>query len=407
MIALPESFKDYNQNLLLQLFAEQFHSTYGVQCTEALHHNKKQTNYHIHLSYSERKVLETKEIKRATRNMFYDEKGKHVRTKKEILDDNGNIRPGCHIILKGEIYETSFFDSKESVFKNHSFLNDVKQMYTGLINQLVKNEAEKLSVFEMDGPYLATKKIGKNNPKEEEIRADNKARQEWNRTVDEALVVGISSDEIAEIKRDNISQSVKESIQTEGRKPGLLRLILKKAVAILLEKIQACRVPEKPELNLDMRVFRQMQNVRKQLYGIQKRIRGIDAQIQEKKQELDALTGLFGAFRLKEKKELMNAISNLITERAKQSSLLKETVSKAGYRSVDSFMRAFNRSHAVVEEYLKAQKDVENRNNSLQQISQEKQSVLEKLHKYDEEAKRSSSSSKRRKNELKNSIEME
>lgn len=65
-----------------------------------------------------------------------------MRTKKEILDDNGNIRPGCHIISKGEIYETSFFDSKESVFKSHSFLNDVKQMYTGLINQLVKNEAE-------------------------------------------------------------------------------------------------------------------------------------------------------------------------------------------------------------------------------------------------------------------------
>ena len=37
--------------------------------------------------YSERKVLEKKEIKRASRNMFYDEKGKHVRTKKKILDE--------------------------------------------------------------------------------------------------------------------------------------------------------------------------------------------------------------------------------------------------------------------------------------------------------------------------------
>lgn len=30
----------------------------------------------------------------ATRNMFYDEKGNHVRTKKEILDEEGNIRKG-------------------------------------------------------------------------------------------------------------------------------------------------------------------------------------------------------------------------------------------------------------------------------------------------------------------------
>lgn len=175
VIALPESFQEYDRNLLLQLFAEQFRSTYGVQCTAALHHNKKKTNYHIHLIYSERKVLEKKEIKRASRNMFYDEKGKHVRTKKEILDERGNIRPGCYIVPKGEIYEMTFFDSKEEIFKHSSFLKDVKQMYTDLMNQLVKDEAKKLSVFEPDGPYLATKKIGKNNPKAEEIQADNEA----------------------------------------------------------------------------------------------------------------------------------------------------------------------------------------------------------------------------------------
>ena len=61
IIALPESFQEYDRNLLLQLFAEQFRSTYGVQCTAALHHNKKKTNYHIHLIYSERKVLEKKD----------------------------------------------------------------------------------------------------------------------------------------------------------------------------------------------------------------------------------------------------------------------------------------------------------------------------------------------------------
>lgn len=407
VIALPESFQEYDRELLLQLFAEQFRSTYGVQCIAALHHNKKKTNYHIHLIYSERKVLEKKEIKRASRNMFYDEKGKHVRTKKEILDENGNVRQDCYIIPKGEIYEMSFFDSKEEIFKKHSFLNEVKQMYTDLINQLVKDEAEKLRVFDSDGPYLATKKIGKNNPKAEEIQADNEARQEWNRTVDEALVSGVVSEEIAEVKKENISLPVKESIQKEGQKPGLLRQILKKAIAVLTGKIRAVVASEKPELKVDMEVFRQMQNVRRKLLNIQKSIRGIDAQIQKMQNRLNELTGLAGTFRLKEKKELMNTISTLISERTKQGSLLKETVTKAGYRSVDSFMRAFNKSQMLVEEYLKMQDGVENKDASSLQMQQKKQSVLDKLHQYDEEAKRNKSSCKRREIVPKNGMEIE
>ena len=52
-------------------------------------------------------MLEEPIEKIATRNMFYDENGKHVRTKKEILDENGQIREGCKIIPKGEAYELS------------------------------------------------------------------------------------------------------------------------------------------------------------------------------------------------------------------------------------------------------------------------------------------------------------
>lgn len=339
--------------------------------------------------------------------MFYDEKGKHVRTKKEILDENGNVRQGCYIIPKGGIYEMSFFDSKEEIFKKHSFLNEVKQMYTDLMNQLVKDEAEKLSVFEPEGPYLATKKIGKNNPKAEEIQVDNEARQEWNRTVDEALVAGVASEEIAEVKKENISLPVKESIQKEGQKPGLLRQILKKAIAVLTGKIRAVVVPEKPELKVDMEVFRQMQGVRRKLFGLMKKIKGIDAEIIEKQRRLDELSGLSGAFHLKEKKELMNSISALITERTRQSSLLKETVNAAGYRSVDSFMRAFDKSHALVEEYLKIKDTDANKSSSSKQMQEKKQSVLEKLQKYDQEAKRSNSFGKRRKTVPKKGMEIE
>ena len=43
---------------------------YGVECSAALHHNKKMTNYHIHLVFSERKMLEHPEVKIATHSCF-------------------------------------------------------------------------------------------------------------------------------------------------------------------------------------------------------------------------------------------------------------------------------------------------------------------------------------------------
>ena len=67
---------------------------YGTECIAALHHNKRKTNYHIHLIFAERKLLDEPIIKIASRNMFYDENGKHVRTKKEILGEDGEIREG-------------------------------------------------------------------------------------------------------------------------------------------------------------------------------------------------------------------------------------------------------------------------------------------------------------------------
>ena len=148
IIALPESFVQYRAGDVVRLSTETFHKRYGVECSAALHHNKTKTNYHIHLVFSERKMLEQPEVKIATRNMFYDEQGKHRRTKKEILDEQGNIRAGCSIIPKGEVYESHIFTKKEEWFKNKAFTKEVKELFTDTINRYVKEESEKLSVFQ-------------------------------------------------------------------------------------------------------------------------------------------------------------------------------------------------------------------------------------------------------------------
>lgn len=64
--------------------------------------------------------------------------------------------------------------------------------------------------------YLPTKKIGKHNPREGEIKADNAARQEWNRTADMALISGIDKTKILEIKQAEIHDKISNSIRKSG-----------------------------------------------------------------------------------------------------------------------------------------------------------------------------------------------
>lgn len=119
-----------------------------MECVSALHHNKRKTNYHIHLIFSEWKLLPEPIEKTAARNMFYDEQGRHVRTKKEILDINGEIRKGCRIVKKSEVYERNIFTAKNKLFKQENFVDEVKHFYTDLINLLVKDDKEKLHIFD-------------------------------------------------------------------------------------------------------------------------------------------------------------------------------------------------------------------------------------------------------------------
>ena len=233
---------EYPADRLLKLFTEHFKQNYGTECIAALHYNKRKTNYHIHLIFAERRLLDEQIIKTASRNMFYDEKGKHVRTKKEILGEDGEIREGCHIVKKGEIYEKKLFTVKDERFKSNSFLDELKSSYIDLINLYVKNENQKLQVFQRGSVYLATKKIGKRNPKAQEIEADNRKRQEWNRAVDMALISGISEPQIMEVKQKRISEPIKSAISRKGRKPNLFAKVVTMAIEALELMIESVLV---------------------------------------------------------------------------------------------------------------------------------------------------------------------
>ena len=388
IIALPESFVDYEQDKLLKLFTEHFKQNYGVECIAALHHNKRKTNYHIHLIFSERKLLEEPVEKIATRNMFYDENGKHVCTKKEILDETGQFRSGCKIIPKGEVYERNIFTIKDSRFKSDSFLDEVKRSYTDLINIYVWDDKEKLKVFDKNGVYLPMKKVGKNNPKAEQIEADNRVRAMWNQTVDRALVSGVPEKQILDVKQSKIGQKAKASIQKSGRNPALfkslimtaiyaLELLISKVFKTALEKadkvteavaksepdqtkVRAVNEPVMAQTELIPEMPKKSEFASKypRLADIYSKLEKQNTAIYQREQQLanveKEIAGTKGIFKGKQRKELQEQAEQLKMQIANMKQYLSNIVQGYGYKNVKEFLVEYRASKAEYNDYQSA-----------------------------------------------------
>ena len=395
IIALPEEYTQYDPQMVLRSFTQEFKKRYDVECVSALHHNKTKKNYHIHLIFSERRLLPEPEVKIATRNVFYDELGKRVRTKKEITGEDGKIREGCTVIKKGEVYESHLFTQKDEVFKNKLFLDEVKQFYTALINRHIEDPEHRLKVFDPNSVYLPTKKIGKNNPKAAEIEADNAARQEWNRTADMALVSGIAEAKIIEIKNEHIYNEASRSVQKHGWLPGLFRGIIQKAKEILQVLIRETEIPPKPVLSVDMAEYRTMQKLMEKAQDEARAIKHLKhTELPKLEKQLAETTGLFKG---KERKALTEKIERLRSEIDRRMDRLPGILKEDGYPDVQAFKRTYDAATALVEQYNRDlaawEQEVNGKGKSKPQHSKppEKESVLKKLRAYEAEAKRQNS----------------
>lgn len=107
----------------------------------------------------------------------------------------------------------------------------MKKSYTELINIYVRDTKEELKVFDRNSAYLPTKKIGKNNPKAEQMRADNLQREKWNQTVD--MISGVPEQQIVEVRKVQIGRKVSQSIRQAGSNPDLFANIILMAVKVL------------------------------------------------------------------------------------------------------------------------------------------------------------------------------
>lgn len=421
IIALPESFVDYSPDGLLKYMTDKFKSRYGVDCIAALHHNKRKTNYHIHLIFAERNYLDEPIEKIATRNMFYDEKGNHVRTKKEILDENGNIRKRCKVIKKGEVYERQIFTIKDKRFKQENFLDEVKEYYTDLMNGLVKDEKEKLSVFKRGDVYLATKKIGKNNPKEQAIKNSNDMVKAWNKTVDQALVTGIAREEIITVKKEQVVDKVQQSIRERGHDRTFLFMILFNAVEFLeklirefilkLElrkekkdvptfidhiqeqpikketsvpkKVEKPAIPPRPKVPASLLKWNQMLEVKDKLGKQNQAIIKVESDRNDVYMELAKCTGIFKAGK---RKKLQEEYDDLTEKIDNMKARLEKIVQEYGYKTVDEFYRLYNNTSSDYRSYKEEVKNWESKygENSLQRKLAEKQAEVKKREKKQE-----------------------
>ena len=241
------------------------------------------------------------------------------------------------------------FTTKDERFKSEAFIAEAKEVYTAHINRHIAVPQHQLKVFDKNGIYLPTRKIGKNNPKEEEIKADNAARQEWNRTADMALITGISEETILVIKQTLIHEKASRSIRGSGWLTNLFRSIVNRAKDLLQNLIRQQSMPPKPTLDIDMAEFRHMRNLMIKLQDKAKEIKHLqDKVLPELKQQLAETKGIFKG---KERKALEIQIQQTEREIADKLDKIPDTLKADGYPDVQVFMATYRKAEPVVEQY--------------------------------------------------------
>ncbi len=236
--------------------------------------------------------------------------------------------------------------------------------------------------------YLATKKIGKNNPKAADIEADNMERVRWNQTVDRALISGVAKEDILSVKQEKISEKVKRSIELYGNNPFFLKDIIRlaiKALELLISKVllaaakmaerivdvvhekvvektvpmskdesklaveirEKVQLPKKPEEPLLLSKYPVIMELDAELKRRNKKIFVVEQERGNLEIELSECTGVF---KQKQRKELQERIVLLDKKVEKMKAELSQVLRDAGYANAAEF---FTELFAVREEKLK------------------------------------------------------
>ncbi len=302
-----------------------------------------------------------------------------------------------YIIKKGEVYERDIFSVKDKQFKSKAFLKEAKVYFMDYINTLLPEGYPKLTIFDDEEVYLPMLKIGKNNPKEAEIKAANELRKEWNQLADQALVEGIPQADIKKIKQVEIMEKARKSIKENGKAPGMFDQIVRNAIQHLRALILSIRdrikeigeltielpqpvreeipsstepngspVPARPEEPELSKKFKGYYATYKKLESTGKEIKKLEDKLASLQKELSRMTGFFQG---KERNRIISEIADTQVEISQKRASLSKIAIKAKCGSVDDFYTKYNASKASHNEYKKKLKVWEDKYGSTENTS--------------------------------------
>ncbi|RHA51738.1 hypothetical protein DW929_12100 [Eubacterium ventriosum] len=266
---------------------------------------------------------------------------------------------------------------------------------------LLLSDDEKLKVFKNDGLYLPTKKIGKNNPKADEIAEANEARKEWNSLVDEALFYRVPAKHIKVIKYYKIIKASKRLsnvktnlIDTNAlpyssfiKSAGSVFLdAVEKAIECLKGLIEIFKAIIEPKKTHDEKTYKQY----KKVYVV------VNDLISEQNNVYSKINHLENRLSLKEykliggKKQLQGDIMSLEKECDRIQQKINKAVHEVGEGSVDDVIRRFRDLERVKDAYesnLERQKEakmflVENVKEYMKTVKEDKVEAPEREKKY-------------------------
>lgn len=211
--------------------AEIFKKKYGVEVMIALHGSDKDSkNLHVHIMFMERKKL-IKEEKIATRRLYFNDKGRQVKSRKDAVDQDGNLLPGYYFVKKGEVYGEKEWTAKEQHMHSNAFTKQLKIWWANEINrqrtQKWGKDMEERAVYDRDtSPYLPYqdeyKPLRYSDPEKQklshikayelsdEIGYTNFLKRQWNEKVDQALSEGADLEDLVEHRKE-ISADIKNA----------------------------------------------------------------------------------------------------------------------------------------------------------------------------------------------------
>lgn len=176
---------------IARTIAKEFKEKLDLTVAVGVHFNKKENNLHAHIIFPERQLLqEPVGQKVAERNLFFDETGKRRYKKAEILDENKQLRPGCRIVQKGELYgDVRHFGPVDQKYSRKGWLEDTKNnVLLPLINGKLQGDVE-ITKYDPASGKLPQQHIGpdieEGNPAvAARIEQYNKFVKVWNNTLD-------------------------------------------------------------------------------------------------------------------------------------------------------------------------------------------------------------------------------